>query len=446
MKIKNAAELRDAKQKRKDLAEELAAMNKPEMNPEENRSWETKMGELDGINAAIKEFETFQERSSSLAQFKVGEERQEATPAPAVRLDQNPNGLRLFRNLGEQLLAVREAAFGHGRLDERLERLNNEARSLGNNESTGADGGFAVQTDFAGAMMSSAVSTGDILSRVDTYEVSNAANSVKWTDIDESSVATTVFGGIQVYWRAEGGSVVASRPTLMEVKIDLESLMGVAYATDELMQDTTFMSQLYSRGFTTAIQRETEETIIDGSGVGKPKGILQSGALVVVAKESGQAADTVEYKNFAHMWGRLNATARRNAVWIMHPDVEEQLPFLSLPIGTGGVPVYLPPSGAFGTPLGSTPLATLFGKPIIPSDHCSALGDQGDVILSDLKEYFLAVKGGVQTASSIHVAFLTAENCYRFIFRVNGRTKKNQPVTIKNSSNKRSAFVTLAAR
>ena len=132
---------------------------------------------------------------------------------------------------------------------------------------------------------------------------------------------------------------------------------------------------------------------------------------------------------------------RVNAVWLVNPDVEEQLDFLEFPVGVGGVPIFLPAGGAAGSPL-----STLKGRPIIPTDHCSAIGDKGDVILGDLGDYMLLLKGGVEEAVSIHVAFLSAEQCFRFIFRVNGQPKRKSSLTLKNSSNARSTFVTLDAR
>lgn len=440
-KIKNAAELREAKQNRKTLADKLASTNKPDMTDEEARAWNALKAEYDGLNGEINAFEAHQERSASLVDIEAQEQRgqqQGASQRMPTQVAERQN-LHLFKNLGEQLVAVRNAAFGQS--DERLNQLNAEARALGNQEGVGADGGFAVQTDFTGVMLDSAIETGDILSRVDTYEVGANANGAKWVEIDETSVATTVFGGVQAYWAAEAASVTASKPAMREVKLDLEKLMGIAYSTEELMQDTTFMSTLYTRAFTAAIQRILEGDIVTGDGVARLKGLLNAGALVTVSKENGQAADTFIYQNVVHMWGRLLPRSRRNSVWMMHPDVEEVLPLMTFPVGTGGVPVYLPPSGA-----ADSPFARLYGRPIIPSDHCSALGDLGDVFLWDPQEYFLITKGGMQSAASIHVAFLTAENCFRFIFRANGLPKKNSALTIKNSSNKRSPYVTLQAR
>ena len=346
------------------------------------------------------------------------------------------NSPKLFKNLVEQLKAVKDQATT-GIVDERLLKINNAATGM--NEGNGADGGFAVQTDFAGMMMETAVKAGNILPLVDRYEIGGNSNGAKWVDIDETSVATTVYGGVQVYWAAEAAAVTASKPKLIEKKMELEKLMGIAYATYELDSDSSFISELYNRAFTTAIQRELENTVINGVGAGKPLGFLKGANLVTVAKESGQAAATVLWENLVKMSNRALNFNTGNYAWLCHDDVQEQLDFLAFPVGVGGVPVYLPAS-AQGT------ITTLKGKPVITNDNCAALGTVGDINLVDLKEYMLITKGGVQADTSMHVQFLAAENCFRFIFRANGMPKKNSALTLKNSSNTRSSFVTLATR
>lgn len=438
MEIKSFEGFRDAKQKRKEVNDKLVELNKPVMTDEETRSWSEKKAEFDAMDAAIKAFEGYQERQAAMPQI---EQRAAGMPITSELAQARSNQpLKLFSNFGEQLKAVRSAAMGM--VDERLLRMNAESRAaLGNQESVGDDGGFAVQTDFAGQMMESAISAGELLSRVDNYTVSANSNGAKVMAIDETDVTSTVFGGVQVYWAAEAASVTATKPKFREIDLQLKKLMGVAYATDELLQDTNFMSQLYMRAFTTAIQRTLEGTIVSGDGVGKPTGILQSGALVTVAKENAQTADTVVFQNIQKMWGRMLSRNRANAVWLMHPDVEEVLPFMKFDVGTGGVPVYLPPTGLSGDGY-----STLYSRPIISIDHCSAIGDVGDIMLIDPSQYWLITKGGVQAATSIHVQFLTGEQCFRFVFRANGEPKQNSAITIKNSANIRSAFITLAAR
>lgn len=403
---------------------------------------EEEQKEIDRIEVEIVNAKKIEEVQAKLAKNRLEQdkiEKEDKTPVNNILFAEPKSESaqpKLFKNLVEQLKAVKDQATS-GIVDERLLKINNAATGM--NEGNGADGGFAVQTDFAGMMMETAVKAGNILPLVDRYEVSGNSNSVKWVDIDETSVASTVYGGVQVYWAAEAGTVTATKPKLIEKKMELEKLMGVAYATYELDSDSSFISQLYSKAFTTAIQRELENTVINGVGAGKPLGFLKGNNLVSVAKESGQTASTVLWENIVKMSNRALNFNTGNYVWLCHDDVQEQLDFLAFPVGVGGVPVYLPAS-AQGT------IATLKGKSIITNDNCAALGTVGDINLVDLKEYMLITKGGVQADTSMHVQFLAAENCFRFIFRANGMPKKNSALTLKNSANTRSSFVTLATR
>jgi HK97 family phage major capsid protein len=88
------------------------------------------------------------------------------------------------------------------------------------------------------------------------------------------------------------------------------------------------------------------------------------------------------------------------------------------------------------------------GRPVIPIEHCSALGDLGDILLADMSQYYLATKGGVQMASSIHVQFLTDETVFRFVYRVDGQPSWNVALTphLSTAGQTLSPFVTLAAR
>lgn len=340
-----------------------------------------------------------------------------------------------FASLGEQLRAVMLAA--KGTPDNRLAAVN-EAQGV--NTQTGTDGAFAIQQDFAGTIIETAATTGDILSRVDSYTSGAAANAVRFMTCDETDVSESVYGGVQAYWASEAATVAASKPKFYETKIDLEKLMAFIYITDEALEDMPFMSGLLNNAMATAANRLLEGAVVDGDGVGKPLGILHAPNLVTVEKESAQDK-TLTFQNIARMYGRILPRCKTNAVWVMHPDLAEELPFLTLPIGTGGVPVYLPPTGASGTPY-----ATLYGKPIIETDHMAAVGKKGDIGLFDLKQYMLLRKGTVKQDMSIHVEFLTAQNCFRLQLRAGGAPKGKSAVKLKNSKVLRSPFIVLGDR
>ena len=382
--------------------------------------------ELDALCAQISTTENLMRRS-----------QEEAEPLPSDdggETRDNGGSVRPFNSLGEQLQAIVIAGRGKG-VDKRLRQVNNAV--MGSNEGSDPDGGYAIQEDFAGSILETAVSTGDILSRVDSYTVGANSNAARWLMVDETDVSASVFGGVQMYWASEGATVAASRPKFKEMKLDLEKMMGFAYATDELLQDAAFMTGFFGTAFTVATNRLLEDGIIAGDGEGKMTGIMKSGGLIAVDAESGQAAGTLNAQNILKMWSRALVSGRKNMVWLMHPDLEDQLPQLML----GDKLIWMPEGGISGAQY-----QTILGRPVLFNDNCMPIGTKGDVLLADLKQYMLLKKGTAKQDWSMHVEFLTDQHCFRMVLRCNGTPKVTAPVTLKNSTRTRSPYVTLAAR
>lgn len=343
-----------------------------------------------------------------------------------------------FASVGEQLRAIYNFRKNHVE-DKRLQQVNNAV--LGSNEGSGADGGFALQTDFASMIMESAVQQSPLLNRLDRYTCSNSANAMRWVSADETDVSKSVFGGVQMYWASEGAAVAASKPQFREMKMDLEKMMGFLYCTDEMLEDAAFMTSFASSSFALAGDRLLTESVICGDGVGKPLGLIHSKALITVAKEQSQAAGTFLGANAIKMQARAMPRNRDRLVWLMHPDVEEQLPTLAIQSGEAAKFLWNPEGG-----LGNFDTQRVINKPVLFEDSCSALGTAGDILLVDPFMYILLTKGTVKQDWSIHVEFLTDQNCFRVVYRCNGAPKVNKPLTIKNSTKTRSPFVALADR
>ena len=381
--------------------------------------------ELESLCARISTTENLMRRS-----------QEDAGPLPGSggTAQDDARQVRPFNSLGEQLQAIVAAAKGKG-VDKRLRQVNNAV--MGSNEGSDPDGGYAIQEDFAGSILETAVSTGDILSRVDSYTVGANSNAARWLMVDETDVSASVFGGVQMYWASEGATVAASRPKFKELKLDLEKMMGFAYATDELLQDAAFMSGFFGTAFLVATNRLLEDGIIAGDGVGKMTGLMNSGALITVDAEAGQAAGTLNAQNILKMWSRALMSGRKNMVWLMHPDLEDQLPQLML----GDKLIWMPEGGISGAQY-----QTILGRPVLFNDNCQSIGTKGDVLLADLKQYMLLKKGTAKQDWSMHVEFLTDQMCFRMVLRCNGTPKVTAPVKLKNSNRTRSPYVTLAAR
>jgi HK97 family phage major capsid protein len=205
--------------------------------------------------------------------------------------------------------------------------------------------------------------------------------------------------------------------------------------------DTTALTSIAATAFSEEVMFMTEDGVFEGTGVGQPLGYINSPSLVTIAKENGQAAATVVKENIDKMWQACWGRSRKNAVWLYNQDVESQLAGLNGAVGTGGELVFMPPGG-----ISAAPFATLKGRPIIPIEYAAAAGTVGDITLVDLSQYMLVDKGGVQMATSMHIAFDTDEMRFRITYRVDGKPMWSKPLTPFKGSTTRSPFVALAAR
>lgn len=342
-----------------------------------------------------------------------------------------------FRNLGDFANAVRMGSMRGGEMDP---RLRNAAVSTYGNEGTGADGGFAVPPDFRTDILAPVFNEESLIALTDRLQ--SSSNTI--TLPTDSTTPWQTTGGIQAYWTAEAGTKTQSKPALGETTIKLHTLAVLIPVTEELLEDAPAMGAYLNRKAPEKIDFKVSDAIIRGTGAGMPLGILNSPALVTVAAEGAQTADTVVLNNILKMWGRMPVGSRRTAVWIMHPDVEATLPGLVL----GNMPVYMPPGGVSGNPYGS-----LLGRPVIPHQVAETIGDVGDIMLVDLKQYLTVTKtgngrdsNGIKQDVSIHLWFDQDMVAYRFTLRVAGTPWWPAAITQRDGTNSQSPFVTLAAR
>lgn len=312
---------------------------------------------------------------------------------------------------------------------------------LGLNTQVDSQGGFLVGTDRNMSIMERVYQVGQVLQRIDLIGVSAGSNGMTFNAEDETSRANgSRRGGIQAYWMNEAGTFTPTKPKFREMELKLKKAGALVYATDEQLADSAALDSYIQRNLPDELRFIVEDAIFNGSGAGTPLGIINCGALISVAKEAGQGAATVYAENVIKMWARRWSGAN-DYVWMVNQDVTPQLHLMNLPFGTGGQLVYMPAGGLSGAPY-----ATLYGRPVIEIEYAQTLGTVGDIMLISPSQYQAIDKGGMQSASSIHVAFLTGETAFRFIYRFDGEPKWNSALTPKNGTATVSPFVALAER
>lgn len=348
-----------------------------------------------------------------------------------------------FESFGHMLQAVAVAGkTGGARVDDRLLA---PLAATGLSEGVPADGGFLVGTETTHRLLTHTYDNGLIASKCDRMPIGPGKNGMKINGVDDSSRADgSQWGGIVVYWESEAAEKTASKPKFVQTELSLHKLIGLCYATDELLEDAVALEALIMKRFPDAFAFKVDNAIIRGTGAGQPKGILagpNNAPRVRVAKETGQAATTIVAENIEKMYSRMIARGMIKANWFINQDCWPQIFQLHHVIGTGGVPMFIPAGG-----LNQAPFGTLLGRPILPIEQASTLGTEGDIIFANFNEYVLIDKGGIKSASSIHVRFVYDESVFRFVLRIDGAPLDASSQTPAQGTNTVSPFVTLATR
>jgi HK97 family phage major capsid protein/HK97 family phage prohead protease len=335
-----------------------------------------------------------------------------------------------FRNMGHFCSDVIQACVRGGKISESLTR----AASMFANESAGPDGGYDVPPEFAGEIARVAYSETSLLGIANTMPVSG--NSMSFPG-DES----TPWGssGIIAKWEGEGDQSDPKKPLLKHGELRLRKLKVLVAASDEVLEDASNLTAHLTDTMSEAVFWKTQDAMVNGNGSGMPMGITKAPCLVVQAKESGQANGTVVPQNIAKMLSRVVVGAKANLVWLMNPDVFPQIITLTL----NNNPVWVQASGGFQ----NAPNGLLLGRPIVLTDACQGIGNQGDIVLANMRGYRAITKdSGPQLSTSMHLWFDQDIQAFKLIFRMDGGPQLSAPVTPPYSTSTRSHFVALAAR
>lgn len=346
-----------------------------------------------------------------------------------------------FKSLGEQLIAVARAERPGATPDPRL--IFDRTSPQGMSGMVPSDGGFLVQDTFTTALLSRITETGLLYPRCRRIPIGGGSNGISAPVIDETNRATgSRLGGVQIYWDPEGQEATSKKPKMGKLEMKLKKLHGLCYVTDEMLQDFVQLEAIVGQAFCEEFGFVLDDVIIRGDGASQPLGILNAGSLVSVSAETGQTTDTIVAENVMKMYSRMPGRNKSNAVWLINDECWPQLFSLYIAVGTGGVPIFLPPAG-----IATAPFGTLFGRPILPIEQAAGLGDLGDIVFADLNEYLIIDKGSMEAQSSIHVRFIYDEMTYKFTLRVNGQPIWKSALTpYKGTASTKSPFVALAAR
>lgn len=446
----------DLKQLKKELRalldsiKEYRGMSAEERTEERRAKNQSDMERIKAIEADIADLEKIDQIEARYAETISG-----SPPPEQISVEDQP----IYRGpaaLGRQMvdIAILSTPNSDGYADARSrfdsmvrrEKELAEKRAAGTGgmvQAVGQDGGLLLQGETSMDMIKHGFGNSAVLSRAANRDI-GTAQFVELIGIDETSRANgSRGGGVRVYSDAELALMTQSKTKFDKIRIEPKRLTGMYFASDEILQNAPLLTGEMTELFNEEFAFKGQDLAINGGGAGEALGVLNAPCLVTVAKETNQQAATILFQNLVKMKARIRLRNRNSLVWIANQDVEPQLYTLSLPVGTGGsvMPVYVPSANQTDGVAGM-----LMGIPIIFVEQCATLGTVGDIILGDWSMYYAANKGGVESASSIHLKFDYNQTAFRFVTWFDGQPRLKSAITPYKGTNTVSPFVALATR
>lgn len=338
-----------------------------------------------------------------------------------------------FESLAQQLEAVKTFASSYGQqYDPRLKSLAIKA-PLGLNEGIPSQGGFLLSPTISAEFLKPIHEEGVFSRLVRRLPVGGNSNSGWINGIDETSrVNGSRWGGVQAYWRAEAGTVTATKPKFRRVNWELNALEALMYITDEQLQDAAMTAAIARESAAEELMFKVNDAILSGDGVGKPLGVLNSGALISATRTN---ANDILFADILGMWQRLHPAHRANSYWFVNSEAEPKLDQLYLTTSLESRYV------TYGT----DGVMRIKGRPVIVTEFNPGLGAVGDILLADMTDYLMWEKGGVQSSINPWIQWLTSEQAFKFTLRVDGKPATYSALTPYKGTNTQSPYVALAA-
>lgn len=333
--------------------------------------------------------------------------------------------------LGEMALDIIELKTT-GRRSNRLVNLT----SLGHE---GEKGGFFLPTAVARPLKEALIGQMSLLEFCDTDEDIDSYTFEVPVEDDQDWDTTR---GPQAQPAPEGRTVDYTDISLDKRSLQLGKVQVKVKVTDELMKTVSTLSRWLNRKAARRLAFKISNLIARGTGVNQPLGFLNSGALVTVAAEGSQTADTLVAENVVKMIAANSSAeeAFQNLMFLMHPELVPQADLLTVKAT----------SEVFGVQAGNAaarPGRALMGVPYRTHQICNRPGDLGDIMLLDLKQYYAPIfRGGIEMKVSDDAGFDDDTTRIKFTIHLGGIPYLNAPIPSRDGSFVQSPFVVLAAR
>src|SRR5207245_1768692 len=223
-------------------------------------------------------------------------------------------------------------------------------------------------------------------------------------------------------------------PQFKMMELKAHELSGYSVSSNVLLQDSAFgLERFLMTLFGKAIAWFEEYAFLQGSGQGKPQGILTATPTISVTRNT---ANAVKFQDVANMYSKLLPSSINNSIWVHSPSVIPQL--LQLADGANRA-IFI----SIDQGITRKPSWSLLGMPTFCTEKVPALGTKGDLLLIDPSLYVIGDRMQIEIAASEHVNFLKNQMTWRVVERVDGQPWLDKAITLQDATTQVSPFVVL---
>lgn len=323
-----------------------------------------------------------------------------------------------FRNFGEWL----SAAFRR----EIRPDVERRAQSMG----VGSEGGFLVPQQFLADFLK--ISPESQIVRPRARVLPGGENPDAEMVIPAlAQGASGVYGGVTVTWTAEAAAMAETSATLEQISLRPREVTAYVKVSNMLLRNAAAASSIVSTLLGDAVLGAEDYQFLRGDGVAKPLGIKNCPGRKTVNRNT---AAHVKYEDVLAMQQGLLPESQPFALWIASQsnftDVKDMK-------DSSGNRIYTEGNLVKGFP------SMLDGIPIRFTGRVPTLGNEGDLMLVDLRYYLVKDGIGPMIAFSEHVGFTSNQTYIKVVKSVDGQGWIKTALELEDGSTTVSPFVVL---
>lgn len=290
-------------------------------------------------------------------------------------------------------------------------------------EGQGSLGGFTTPDKLFDEVLDVVLENSIIRPRATVVRMTSDTMSV--SRIVDTSHLSSVLGGIVVSWVNELASISESNPAFGRLALRAKGLKGLCHTSAEWLADSGPAPEaLLRQAFGQALAFESDDQYMRGDGINRPLGILNSGAVIEVAR-AGTALAWGDLVNMnQRLLPRFEGGLPNAAIWLMNSDTQSKV---------------------YGTSPGSgfVDNGQILRKDYFFSEHQPHWGVTGDIVLVAPQAYLIADRDLIVDVSDSN-RFESDDVSFKFTLRGDGVPIPVSPITPKYGTQTQSPFVVLA--